>query len=112
MPLEVLDLPGCSNLKDLALPAECKELQVLAIPAQCKGKSIECLRNLPNLKHLDYKWDWDLFKMSAVEEFWKKHGGAAPVKKRTQKLWGPPRRTVGRTDGNGARCPTGGQASH
>ncbi|MBI4023637.1 MAG: hypothetical protein HY360_01565 [Verrucomicrobia bacterium] len=72
MTIRNLDLRGCTGIKDLTPLAECKDLQVLAIPAQCKGKAIECLRNLPNLKNLDYTDNNPL----TADEFWKKHGGA------------------------------------
>ncbi|MBI4023850.1 MAG: hypothetical protein HY360_02650 [Verrucomicrobia bacterium] len=72
MPVVGLNLQGCTGIKDLTPLADCKELQILVIPVQCKGKAIECLRNLPNLKQLDYEWKGG--NTLTVEEFWKKHG--------------------------------------
>ncbi|MBI4028397.1 MAG: hypothetical protein HY360_25655 [Verrucomicrobia bacterium] len=83
MPITNLDLRGCTGIKDLTPLAECKELVTLFLPAHCKGKLLDPIRlsvqagNLPNLKFLDYTDN----KPLPVEEFWKKHGGAAPVKK-------------------------------
>ncbi|MBI4023634.1 MAG: hypothetical protein HY360_01550 [Verrucomicrobia bacterium] len=78
MAITNLDLSHCTGIKDLTPLAECKELGKLSIPAQCKGKSIECLRNLPNLKYLDYEFKYE--NMLTVDEFWKKHGGGGGKK--------------------------------
>ena len=73
MPLKSLVLENCSGLTDLEPLAHCTLLEELTLPSQVKD--IECLRSLPALRLLSYRWVANSPALAAAE-FWRRHDEA------------------------------------
>jgi len=68
MKLKTLSLNGCTSLQDISPIKGCRELERLTVPEHLAGTAF--LKDLPNLKYLNTKWDdWKMTK----EEFFKKN---------------------------------------
>jgi hypothetical protein len=72
MPVRLLALSGCENIRDLTPLLDCRRLERLNLPPKCHN--IEFLRHHSSLKNLSYRlYGTSDYTEQTVAEFWKEY---------------------------------------
>ncbi len=80
MPLKRVWLHYCSEVKDVALFANCQSLREITLPPN--AKNIELLRKLPNLERISFDEDSKMYRPDkTAAEFWKDYSWVSALLK-------------------------------